>query len=321
MPLSAEQRLAIAAEYRNFPALPASENRLFLGLLNALVKLQRLFRRAAPDTPSTRHRIPRADGSALAVIAIAPRDAGRSAPALLYFHGGAFFLGYAGIHLANAEHLARETGCRVFLVDYRLSTEAAFPAPFDDCHAALGWLRANAESLGVDPARIALMGDSAGGCLAAAVAQKALDQGAPVCAQILLYPVTDAGCGTPSAQAFTDTPVWNARGSRVMWSLYLRGSPRDPPPPYASPAHRASLAGLPRAYVETAEFDPLRDEAIEYARRLEADGVHVILNATRGTIHGVDIVPDSPLTRAAMAARVAAVRALVPGTTTQENRP
>lgn len=311
MPLSAEQRLAIAAEYRNFPALPASENRLLLGLLNLLVMLQRLFRRTAPDTPSTRHRIPRADGSMLTVIGIARRDAAPGAPALLYFHGGAFFLGYAGIHLANAEHLARETGCRVFLVDYRLSTQTPFPGPFDDCHAALGWLRANAEGLGVDAARIAVMGDSAGGCLAAGIAQKALDEGRPVCAQILLYPVTDADCKTPSAQAFTDTPLWNAKGSRVMWSLYLRGSPRDPPPPYASPAHREHLAGLPPAYVETAEFDPLRDEALDYAHRLDADGVRVILNATRGTIHGVDTVPSSPLTRAAMAARVAAVRTLV----------
>ncbi|MFM7273905.1 MAG: alpha/beta hydrolase [Gammaproteobacteria bacterium] len=311
MPLSAEQRLAIAAEYRNFPALPASENRLLLWLLNAFVSLQRLFRRAASDTPHERHRIPRADGSSLALIGIATRTAGPSAPALLYYHGGAFFLGYAGIHLANAEQLARETGCRVFLVDYRLSTEAPFPAPFEDCHAALGWLRANAATLGVDATRIAVMGDSAGGCLAAAVAQRAQDEGTPVRAQILLYPVTDADCKTASAQDFSDTPLWNAKGSRVMWSLYLRGSPREPPPPYASPAHRANLAGLPAAYVETAEFDPLRDEGIDYAQRLESAGVRVILNATRGTIHAVDTVPHSPPTCAAMAARVAAVRELL----------
>ena len=311
MPLSTEQRLAIAAEYRNFPALPASENRLLLWLLNAFIKLQRLFRPTATDTPHARHRIPRADGSSLAVIGIAPRDAGPATPALLYFHGGAFFLGYAGIHLGNAEQLARETGCRVFLVDYRLSTEAPFPAPFEDCHAALGWLRANAATLGVDATRIAVMGDSAGGCLAAGVAQKAQDEGTPVRAQILLYPVTDADCKTPSAQDFSDTPLWNSKGSRVMWSLYLRGSPRDPPPPYASPAHRANLAGLPPAYIETAEFDPLRDEGIDYARRLEAAGVRVILNATRGTIHAVDTVPGAPLTRAAMAARIAAVRELL----------
>lgn len=318
MPLSAEQRLAIAAEYRNFPALPASENRLLLRLLNLLVVVQRLFRRPAPDTPWQRHRLARPDGSTITVIAIASRGADPAAPALLYCHGGAFYLGYAGIHLANAEHLARETGCRVFLVDYRLATQAPFPAAFDDCHAVLGWLRKNAGDLGVDAGRIAVMGDSAGGCLAAALAQKALDEGTPLCAQILLYPVTDADCKTPSAQAFTDTPLWNAKGSRAMWSLYLRGSPRDPPPPYASPAHRASLAGLPPAYVETAEFDPLRDEALDYARRLDADGVRVILNATRGTIHAVDTVPDAPLTRAAMAARAEAVRTLVAGRAAQE---
>lgn len=296
--------------YRRLPVLKFPRARWLLRLFNLLLLLTRLFHRWAPQTAARRHRIGGRKG--VRVLEVAPRALAGAAPALLYCHGGAFFLGYGRGHLDCVQRYALEAGCRVFLVDYRLSTRAPFPAAFDDCKAALAWVHANAATLAVDPARIAVMGDSAGGALAAGVAQHALVQGTvPLCAQLLLYPVTDASCSSRSAREFVDTPLWNAASNRLMWELYLRGSPRDPPPPFASPAHAPSLAGLPAAYVETAQFDPLRDEGLDYARRLREAGVAVQLNPTLGTVHGIDAVPGAALTRAAMTQRILAIRALV----------
>lgn len=311
MPKSPGHTYAILPEFRNFPALPVKNSPWLLRLISLIIRLQRLTRRWDPGVRARSHTVRSGAGLRIPVIEVSATGAADPAPALLYCHGGAFFLTYAGIHLDNAQRIALETGCKVFVVDYRLSTQAPFPAQFDDCLAALNWLRAEADELGVDAARIGVMGDSAGGALAAGLAQKALDEGQPLRAQILLYPVTDAACSSASAQAFTDTPLWTAGANRVMWEIYLRGSGTNPPPPYASPAHRTNLAGLPAAYVETAEFDPLRDEALDYAQRLEAAGVTVRLNQTRGTIHGIDAVPTSPATKAAFTERVRAVRELL----------
>lgn len=304
-------KYAILPEFRKFPALPVRNNRWLLRLLSLFVAAQRLTHRWKPGTRVVQHRITSTGGHEVRVLEISAAGAADPAPALVYCHGGAFFLTYAAIHLGNAEQIAHAAGCKVFLVDYRLSTKAPFPAQFDDCMACLRRVVERAGELGVDPARIGVMGDSAGGALAAGLAQRAKDEGIPVRAQILLYPVTDASCSTASATAFTDTPLWTAGANRIMWDIYLRGSPLDPPPRYASPARRQDLSGLAAAYVESAEFDPLRDEAIDYAKRLAAAGVTVRLNQTRGTIHAIDTVPSSPATRAAMAKRVEAVRELL----------
>jgi acetyl esterase len=302
---------AILPEFRKFPAIPVRNSPWLLRLISLVVRVQRSLHRWKPGIRIVRHSVPAAPGHTVPMIEVSASGAADPSPALLYCHGGAFFMTYAGIHLDNAQHIARETGCKVFIVDYRLSTEAPFPAQFEDCMACLRRVVERAAEMGVDPERIGVMGDSAGGALAAGLAQRAKDEGIALRAQILLYPVTDASCSSPSAQAFTDTPLWTAGANRIMWDIYLRGGPKDPPPRYASPAHRQDLTGLPSAYVETAEFDPLRDEAIAYAKRLAAAGATVRLNQTRGTIHAIDTVPGSEATRAAMLKRVEAVRELL----------
>ena len=302
---------AILPEFRKFPAIPVRNSLLLLRLISLLVKAQRSLHRWKRGIRIVRHSVRTGHGHPVPMIEVSAAGSADPSPALIYCHGGAFFMTYAAIHLDNAQHIARETGCKVFVVDYRLSTSAPFPAQFDDCMACLRRVTERAAEMGVDPTRIGVMGDSAGGALAAGLAQRAKDEGIPLRAQILIYPVTDASCSSPSAQAFTDTPLWTAGANRIMWDIYLRGGPTDPPPRYASPAHRQDLSGLPAAYVETAEFDPLRDEAIAYAKRLAAAGVTVRLNPTRGTIHAIDTVPTSEATRAAMGKRVEAVRELL----------
>jgi acetyl esterase/lipase len=278
----------------------------------------RLQRRgfAWSDNVSVRtHAVRGHDGNVTTVFEIAPKDLSGTAPALIDYHGGGFFFSYAALHLTAAERYAVEGHCRVFFPDYRLSIGHPFPAPFDDSYATLSWVHANAADLGVDPQRVALVGDSAGGALAAGVAQKAVDQNEnPVCAQVLIYPVTDHETKTESALKFTDTPFWRTASNIAMWSVYLRGSEHkksggsEPVPPYAAPLHRESFTGLPPAWVEVAEFDPLRDEGRLYAKALEAAGVPVEISEAKGAIHGYDLVADSKTAETMFNERMAAIK-------------
>ena len=220
-------KYAILPEFSKFPALPVRNSLWMLRLLSLLIAAQRLLHRWKPGIRIVRHTVRTGQGHPVPMIEVSAAGSADPSPALIYCHGGAFFMTYAAIHLDNAQHIARETGCKVFVVDYRLSTSAPFPAQFDDCMACLRRVVERAEEMGVDPARIGVMGDSAGGALAAGLAQRAKDEGIPLRAQILLYPVTDASCSSPSAQAFTDTPLWTAGANRIMWDIYLRGGPTD----------------------------------------------------------------------------------------------
>lgn len=305
---------ALAPEFASQPRFTIPSNRLLLRSIDLLLRLQRR-RFAWSERVSVRAHVLPTEGGSLAVFEIGPKDLGRPAPALVDYHGGGFFLGYAALHLGAAERYALAGRCRVFFPDYRLSVDHPFPAGFDDCYATLSWVHGAASDLGVDPQRVAVIGDSAGGALAAGVAQKAADRSEnPICAQILIYPVTDHETKTASAQRFTDTPFWNTASNRNMWKVYLRETEHarsggcTPVPPYAAPLHRESFAGLPPAWLEVAEFDPLLDEGRHYARALAAAGVPVELREVKGAIHGYDLVAKSPTAEAIFRERIAAIR-------------
>src|SRR5262249_8261625 len=151
--------------------------------------------------------------------------------------------------------------------------EHPYPAAVDDCYAALCWMAEGAEQLGIHSDRIAVVGSSSGGCLAAALSLLARDRGGPhICFQLLNAPVLDDRLGTQSLTAFTDTPVWDRRSAVLSWRHYL-GETRENVPAYAAPARAEDLAGLPPAYIATSQFDPLRDEGILYGLRLLQAGV------------------------------------------------
>jgi len=227
---------------------------------------------------------------ALRVRVYAPRDRRPPGPAVVFFHGGAFVLGdvYAEEH--RCLRYAADAGCVVVSVGYRLAPEDPFPAGFDDCFAALEWTVAHAGELAVDPRRVAVAGNSAGGALAAAVALKARDRGGPTLAlQVLVYPVLDDAMDTPSMRAFEATPLWTRTANAHMWQHYLGPADgRGEVSPYAAPARAAEVSGLAPAYVMTAELDPLRDEGIGYAQRLMAAGVAVEVHSFAGACHGFD---------------------------------
>ncbi len=207
-------------------------------------------------------------------------------PVILYFHGGGWVIGSLDTHDNTCRRLAMASDCTVVSVDYRLAPEHPFPAAPEDCYAALGWVVDNAEGLRVDGDRVALAGDSAGGNLAAVVAQMARDRGgAKVSFQLLIYPATDLGCDTASMHENGEGYLLTREGMRWFWGHYV-GDPASARAPYNSPLCAESLADLPTAHVITAEFDPLRDEGEEYARRLDESGVLVRLRRYEGMIHG-----------------------------------
>ena len=215
-------------------------------------------------------------------------------PALLFFHGGAFVAGDLETEDARCREYVQRTGVVVLSVDYRLAPEHPYPAAFNDCYSSLLWLSANAERLGVDPARIAVGGSSAGGALAAAVALAARDRGeVDLVLQMLLYPVIDDRMATWSMSRSIATPGWNRPNSVHMWRHYLGPLYGGNVPSYAAPGRAADLSGLPPAYIMTADRDPLRDEGIDYALRLVASDVITEVHNFPGAFHGFDAADPS----------------------------
>jgi acetyl esterase len=230
------------------------------------------------------------------------------APALVYFHGGAFIVGNLDTDYAILVKLASRTPCTIVAVDYRLAPEHPFPAGVDDCYAALCWTAANARNLGIDPSRIAVAGSSAGGALAAACTLMARDRkGPPLIFQMLIYPVLDNKLSTPSMKAWTATPIFNRPSAQAMWRYYL-GETSGRVSPYAAPMRSKSFSGLPPAYIVTAEIDPLRDEGIEYASRLQQAGVEVRLHNVQGVPHGFDSMSNTSVARQLLAERIAVLQ-------------
>ncbi len=302
--MSTTKRYAIHEDFAKFPVMNFRFNWLVIGLLNLLIRVTRIFRKRSDGVTVARHRIVGEGGHRFEVKVVTPKRVAAAAPALVYYHGGAFAMTFASLHLENAERYAEATGCVTIFVCYRLAMKHPFPAGFNDAYAALAWVVDNADQLGVDTTRIAVGGDSAGGALAAGVAQRARDEGlARLCGQMLIYPVLDSRCNTVSATEFTDVPLFTALSNQRMWTMYLRGYEAVATPRYAAPG-LGEVNDLPRAYIETAEFDPLRDEGLAYARALATAGNEPVLNQTSGTIHGYDGAVNNETAIASMQKRI-----------------
>ena len=253
----------------------------------------------------TRHEIRSYDGVMIECFLMSPKNQNGKAPCLLYLHGGGFVLPAAGYHYKNAMRYARESGCRVVFVNYRLAPQFQHPVFFEDCYAAMCWVYDNAEQLHIDPERIGIGGDSAGATLAVGVCMMARDRKHPVrfLFQMLPYPYLDARGTSESCRKFTDTPMWNSSLSDRIGPM-TKADRNAPEYVYYSPVEAECFTGLPPAYIETAEFDCLHDDGILYAEKLREAGTCVVLNETRGTMHGFDIMQKAPTTQAAVAARI-----------------
>ncbi|ROO83330.1 acetyl esterase [Actinocorallia herbida] len=208
---------------------------------------------------------------------------------LVYFHGGAFFLGSLETHDHVARSLAKETGLKVVSVGYRLAPEHAFPAGLEDCYAVVRWAADNGESLGWDGTTLAIAGDSSGGTFAAAVAGLAHDDGFDrITHQVLFYPSLDLDFDVDRYPSLRENAVGyglETAGLKPFNAFYLDGG-ADPADPRVSPIKRADLTGLPKALVITGELDPMRDEGELYGRRLKDAGVDATVSRYDGAGHG-----------------------------------
>jgi acetyl esterase len=213
-------------------------------------------------------------------------DSTETLPVLVYYHGGGWLLGDLESHDVVCRHFANAARCQVVSVDYRMAPEDKFPAPVDDCAAATRFVVEQAEMLGVDPTRVAVGGDSAGGNLAAVMALMARDGTLPpLVYQLLIYPATDLGGTFGSYQRITEGVPLTARTMRWFIDHYVRDQ-ADIADWRVSPLRAASLAGTARALVLTASYDPLCDEGIEYAQRLDREGVRVTHLHFSDQLHG-----------------------------------
>ncbi|OBK80768.1 alpha/beta hydrolase [Mycobacterium sp. 1164985.4] len=218
------------------------------------------------------------------------RGAAAPSPAVIYCHAGAFVLGNLDTDHLQCVELARRGGCTVLSVDYRLAPEHPFPAALNDALAVLNWTDECATELGLDATRLAVAGSSAGGALAAGLAQRSAESAAPpVVFQLLHQPVLDDR-PTESKREFVTTPGFDGPATELMWRHYLGDASADVA---AVPGRAAHLAGVAGAFISCSELDPLRDEAVEYAQRLMHAGVATELHVFPGTFHGFDsMVPE-----------------------------
>jgi acetyl esterase len=248
------------------------------------------------------------DGSTLPIRVYRPRGAwAQRRPVIVNFHGGGWVSGDPEQSEWWCSSVAARAGVVVVSVDYRLAPEHPFPVPLQDCYAATVWVTERADDLGVDATRLAVMGDSAGGNLAAAVCLMARDlQGPAIALQVLIYPSVEVVDAFPSEDENAHAPVLTKADLKVFSALYLAG--RDGTEPYASPL-RAKLDDLPRALIQTAQHDPLRDQGTAYATALRQAGVDVRLTNYTDAVHGYISLPGLvPAARQALAETVDTVR-------------
>lgn len=265
--------------------LSADYSSLLRSTLPAHVFPSGLGRRATVPAPEGR-------GDEVQVWLYERQDRAETAPtgALLWFHGGGYIGGTPAQDHLLCSRVARDLGVLVVSVDYRLAPAHPYPGALDDGAAVLRWVVESAEGLGVDTSRLAVGGASAGGGLAAALAQRALDEGTALAYQLLVYPMLDdrtgaGGVEVPGRGEF----VWTARANAEGWGAYLghrAGEAEDRP--WAVPARREDLTGLPPAWIGVGELDLFLDENLEYARRLRAAGVGARVRVEPGMYHAAD---------------------------------
>ncbi len=239
-------------------------------------------------------------GADVRIVLYKPDDLAKGAPVVLQIHGGGFLFGTADLGDPRNRAMARAVGCAVASVEYRLAPETVFPGGLDDCYAALTWLHGHAAALGLDPARIAVRGESAGGGLAAALAVMARDLGGPaICFQLLVYPMLDDRTVNAAENRFTGQFIWDRPSNRFAWESWLGMPPgTEMVPALAAPARTADLAGLPTTCITTAALDLFVVEDLEYARRLVRAGVPTEVYLAPGAFHGFDaMVPEAAVTK------------------------
>lgn len=268
----------------------------------------------SPDVQQTTHSIKSTEGRVIPVLAFQKKgDIAIPGPALLHFHGGGMILGSAKLQAKPLAQIVSQTSVSIFSVDYRLAPEYKDTAAVEDGYTALLWLHDNALEFGVDPSRIGVFGESAGGGVAAGLAIMARDKGQmpPIAKQILVYPMID-DTNTVADEIMEPFAFWKTEDNALAWAALLgdkAGNLQAAVSPYAAPARATNVAGLPEAYIDVGALDIFRDENIRFATRLLAENISVELHVYPGLPHAFEMVaPKISWTRIAFENRCKAIQ-------------
>ncbi|KAF9883580.1 hypothetical protein FE257_003179 [Aspergillus nanangensis] len=269
----------------------------------------------APHVEQTIHQIRSYDGETICVYQFSPKNSTSTAPgpAVVHFHGGGMIQGNVELFRRMLSLQVQQTGVQVFSVDYRLAPEKPHPTPVEDCYAGLTWVHQHAEELAVDRSRMATMGESAGGGLAAGVALMARDRGLspPLAKQILIYPMLDDRNTVP-IPSLEPLALWRNDDNITGWTALLgKDIGTDNASPYAAPARATSVDGLPPTYLDVGELDIFRDEDIAYVGRIAAANISVELHVYPSLPHAFEVyAPNTKATQRAVADRHRAISTL-----------
>lgn len=265
----------------------------------------------SPDVGTQEHKIAAGKGLEVSAFVHTPRQPSTAPrPAVLHIHGGGYVIASAKMFFAANRQMALDADCVVASVDYRLAPETAHPGPIDDCYAALKWLHDSSKTLHIDPARIAVTGESAGGGLAAALALLARDRGeVHVAHQHLLSPMLDDRTCVRDTNPYAGEFVWTPGSNRFGWSSLLGCAPgSDGVSAYAAAARAKDLGGLPNAFIAVGALDLFAEENMEYARRLMRAGVSTELHVYPGAYHGFEFAAEAMVAQRARQTSTAALR-------------
>jgi acetyl esterase/lipase len=263
------------------------------------------------DVTTADHHATAEDGARIAMRWYA-KDGADPGPAVLFFHGGGYIFGHVDLFDGPVSRYVSASGVPMLSVEYRRAPEHPFPTPLEDAYAALRWLHDHASELGIDPDRIGVMGDSAGGGMAAALTILARERGGPkIARQLLIMPMLDDRTRTPDPH-IAPLALWSYDDSATAWPALLGDAAGGPDvPPTAAPARLEDATGLPPAYIEVGQIDVFRDEDLAYATTLSRAGVPVEFHLHPGAPHEFDSIAfDSDVARRAIADRVRVLRAI-----------
>lgn len=267
-------------------ALPTPFNKLTIVVVNAAMNVALQMITDKKNTDISKVTIDGYEGYKIKAEIIAPKNTDENLPCLLYFHGGSFCYTAFVLHKSLVLKYAKMANCKVMLPAYQLAPKHKFPAGLEDGFACYKWLLDNSEKIGIDKSKIGIGGDSSGGNFAAVITNSCGQRELPTpCCQMLIYPVTDASMTSESMKLFQFSPIWSARKNVKMLKYY---TDQDLSDELISPINCKFESEIPKTYIETAEYDCLRDEGLMYAQKLKDKNADVTLNETKGTYHGYD---------------------------------
>jgi len=295
-------------DFKKLKNLNPPLNPFLLPVIQKTVSLLWHFQKSTKTCEVKNIKIP-FDKKTIKALLYSPKNIEENCPCLIYFHGGGFVFPPAPYHYSFARFYAENAKCKVIFVDYPLSPKKRFPFAVNACYTCFEWTLKNAESLSINKNKIAVGGDSAGGNLASVVSMIAGENNnIKPCCQMLIYPAVGSGNQTKSMLKYTDTPMCNSKDYEKYCDFYFdlktNGEEKILKEKLISPTKASSFDIFPPTYIETAEFDCLKDEAVDFAKQLKQSNIPVVLNNTKQTIHAYDIVKKSPITQNRLNKRV-----------------